>query len=309
MVSVSTYVPVTNATPRRTASVVSASRSLRAKMPLIVALHMSFHLGRPRSHHRGALQRVATMRAHPGGANGAPRRPAGGRHRRRIGHRTGDVPAHDRGRCSRRGRRHQRRRRRAGRKGDRRARVRGRRHRLRRAECRRRRRRHQARRAQHGVQQRGREQPLAGARLAGRGMGSHRPPQPRRRLPRHQGDRTAPAGGRWRQHREHRVDQRDPPVGRRGALLGREGGRRRAHRERRARVRADHQGERGVAGDDPHRAHRRPAHHGRHGRAHGGEDTARPASARPRTSPTSSCSSAPISPVSSPGRTSSSTVG
>src|SRR4029434_8459833 len=107
MVSVSTYVPLTNATPSRTASVVSASRSLRAKMPLIVALHMSFHLGRPRSHHRGALQRVATMRTHSGGANGAPRQPAGGRHRRRIGHRTGDLQAHDRGRRSRRGRRRQ----------------------------------------------------------------------------------------------------------------------------------------------------------------------------------------------------------
>ena len=50
------------------------------------------------------------------------------------------------------------------------------------------------------------------------------------------------------------------PSGRRGALLGGQGRGRRAHRDCRARVRARHPGERGVAGDDPHRAHRHPAH-------------------------------------------------
>src|SRR2546421_10489873 len=49
-------------------------------------------------------------------------------------------------------------------------------------------------------------------------------------FPWHQGDRAVPAGGGRGQHREHRVDQRNPPPRRRGPLLGGEGGGPGAHR-------------------------------------------------------------------------------
>ncbi len=50
--SVSTYVALTNATPRRMASAVRASRTFRAKSPLIVAFHMRCSLPPPAHHGR-----------------------------------------------------------------------------------------------------------------------------------------------------------------------------------------------------------------------------------------------------------------
>jgi hypothetical protein len=82
IVSVTTNVPVTKATPNRTASVVNASRSLRAMMPLSMVVHIAGHLGRPRPAWRGAARPVVTMPIRPGGAHGSARRPAGDRDRR-----------------------------------------------------------------------------------------------------------------------------------------------------------------------------------------------------------------------------------
>ena len=139
----------------------------------------------------------------------------------------------------------------------------------------------------------------ADPRLGSRRVGPDRAPQPHRRVPQDSVGMHPHARRRRRQHREHRVDQRHPPVGRRGPLRGGQGRGRRAHRDCRARVRADHPGELGFPRDDPHRVDRHPPHRLRLDRpAHGGQDAAGPHRHAPRTSPTSSCSCAPTWPAS-----------
>ena len=109
------------------------------------------------------------------------------------------------------------------------------------------------------VQQRRDRQPDPVARVGPRGVGPAGPGQPHRCLPRVPCRRTPPQGDGRREHREHRLDQRHPAGGRRGALRGGQGRSGGDHRHRRPRVRARHPGQRGVTGDDPHRPHRAPA--------------------------------------------------
>ena len=148
-------------------------------------------------------------------------------------------------------------------------------------------------------------------RLRRRGMAAHRRPQPHRRVPRVQSRCAADPEERRRGHRLDGFDLRYPARGGRGAVLRGQGGRHRTHRERGARIRALDPRQRGVAGDDPHAADR-AAPRSTRDRPRGTGSAPRrrsSASARPPTSPTWWCSSAPTSPVSSPARTSWSTAG
>ena len=115
-----------------------------------------------------------------------------------------------------------------------------------------------------------------------------------------------PARQRRRPGRQHRVDQRHPARGRRGAVLGGQGRGHRAHRERRARVRADGPRQRDLTRDDPHHAHRAavrrlPRARGAVRRRHARRPGRRARGHRRRRA----CSSARTSPASSPARTSS----
>ena len=167
-----------------------------------------------------------------------------------------------------------------------------------------------ARRPVHHLQQRRHLRLQQAARDGPGRVGPGAAGEPDRRLGRHPGRRAPHAGRRRRLHRQHGVHQRDEAGGGGEPLRGQQGGRGRTDRIGRPGVRADHPGQRRLAGHDPDGHDRADVRV--HAQPDGAlRDRARrwAGSASPRTSPTSSCSSAPTWPASSTGRTSWSTAG